>query len=89
MNNGDNSFNSLRDLSHLSSLDITKSAGSDGLFARFLRVVSDVMLYNESLCTGIISLDWKRSRLTPVYKRSEDAPGNYQPIPVVSVIVRK
>ena len=52
-------------LSHLTSLNVTKSTGPDGLSARFLKEISNEIaepltrLYTESLCTGFIPLDWK------------------------------
>ena len=66
--NNDNCFNFnmisvLTVLSHLTSLDVTKSTGPDGLSARFLKEISNEIvepltrLYNESLCTGFIPLD--------------------------------
>ena len=61
-------------LSYLSSLDVSKATGPDGLSARFLKEISSEIaeplttLYNESLRTGIIPLEWKRSHITPVHK---------------------
>ena len=82
-------------LSHLSSLDTTKATGPDGLSARFLKEISDVIvepltiLYNESLRTGVIPLEWKKSHITPVHKGgSTDEATNYRPIAVVSVVVK-
>ena len=67
----------------------------DGLSARFLKEVSDVIvepltvLYNESLQTGVIPLEWKKSHITSVHKGSSvDDATNYRPIAVVSVIVK-
>jgi len=82
-------------LSHLSSLDITKATGPDGLSARFLKEISDEIaepltaLYNESLQTGVIPLEWKKSHIIPVNKGgSIDDATNYRPIAVVSVVVK-
>ena len=61
-------------LSHLTSLDVTKSIGPDGLSARFLKEISNEIaepltkLYNDSLRTGCIPSDWKKSYITPVFK---------------------
>ena len=53
-------------LSHLNSLDVSKSAGSDGLPAQFLKAISNKIaeppltrLYNDSLHTSIIPSYWK------------------------------
>ena len=46
-------------------------------------------LYNESLHTGMIPLEWKRSHITPIHKRgSRDDPSNFCPIAVISVIAK-
>ena len=82
-------------LSRLLSLDTAKATGPDGLSARFLTEVSYeiveplTVLYNESLQTGIIPLEWKRSHITPVHKGGPaDDVTNYRPIAVVSVVVK-
>ena len=82
-------------LSHLLSLDTTKATGPDGLSARFLKEVSNVIvepltvLYNESLQTGVIPLEWKKSHITLVHKGgSADDATNYRPIAVISVVVK-
>ena len=82
-------------LSHLNSLDVSKSTGPDGLSARFLKAISNEIaepltrLYNDSLRTGIIPSDWKKSHITPVHKGgAEDDPTNYRPIAVVSIIAK-
>ena len=63
--------------------------------ARFLNEISSEIaepltaLYNESLHTGIIPLEWKRSHITPVHKGgSREDPSNFRPIAVVSVIAK-
>ena len=82
-------------LSHLSLLDTTKATGPDGLSARFLKEISNeivqplTVLYNESLRTGVIPLEWKRSHITPVHKGGfMDDATNYRPLAVVSVVVK-
>ena len=46
-------------------------------------------MYNESLQTGAILLEWKRSHITLVHKgNSADDTTNYRPIAVVSVVVK-
>ena len=71
-------------LSHLNNLDVTKSTGPDGLSARFLKAISNeiakplAQLYNDSLHSGIVPSDWKRSQIAPLHKGgAEDDPTNY------------
>ena len=60
-------------LSHLSTLDVSKSTGPDGLSAAFLREVANEIavpltnLYNQSLHNGFIPVGWKQSHITLVY----------------------
>ena len=82
-------------LSHLLSLGTTKATGPDGLPACFLKEVSHeivkllIILYNESLQTGIIPLEWKRSHIILVHKGGPaDDATDYRPIAVVSVVVK-
>ena len=82
-------------LAYLSSLNTTKATGPDGLSACFLKEISNEIvepltaLYNESLWTGVIPLEWKKSHITPVHKGdSTDDATNYRPIAVVSVVVK-
>ena len=69
---------------HLSSLDVKKSTGSDQLSSRFLKeIASEIVvpltnLFNYSLKHKVVPLAWKRSHITPVYKGgAPDDPSNY------------
>ena len=77
-------------LSHSNNLDVTKSAGQDGLSARFLKAISNEIaepLTQLLLHSGVIPSDWTRSQITPVHKgREEDDPTNYRPFTLVSII---
>ena len=80
---------------HLSTLDVRKSAGPDGLSAHFLKEIAVEIaaplahLYNLSLQQGIVPHAWKQSHITPVHKGgSTDDPSHYRPIAVVSVIAK-
>ena len=83
-------------LRHLSTLDVRKSTGLDGLSARFLREVAVEIaaplahLYNLSLRRGIVPQAWKQSHITPIHKdgSTDDDPSNYRPIAVVSVVAK-
>ena len=80
-------------LSHLSTLDVSKYTGPNGLSAAFLREVANEIavlltnLYNQSLLDGFIPVGWKQSHITPVYKGGKyDDPSNYRPISVVPIL---
>jgi len=61
-----------------------KSAGTDGMFSRFLNAISAVtaapvtMLFNQSLLEGSVPLtDWKLASVSPIFKRSRTLGENY------------
>jgi hypothetical protein len=80
----------LRSLSDKSNVDVLN------LDARLLREGADILvssltaIINKSLETGIVPPDWKRARVTPIYKdkgkKSESC--NYRPISVISHIAK-
>ncbi len=80
-------------LSLISSLDTTKSTGSDGVSARMLKATaisiarSVTDLFNLSLRTGKIPTQWKLARITPIPKggKPED-PTNYRPISILTIL---
>ena len=79
----------------LSSLNVQKSTGPDGLSARYLKEIAVeivtplIHLYNMSLKGGIIPQDWKQSHISPVHKGGNfDDPSIYRPISVVSVVAK-
>jgi hypothetical protein len=61
----------------LRNLKANKSTGLDKIPAKILKLASDIIapsltfIFNLSLATGIYVDDWKRARVTPIYK-SED-----------------
>ena len=77
----------------LKELKITKSAGPDGFHPRVLNEIStSIKLPLSIICTqsydeGRLPSDWKNAHITPIYKKgSKDAPGNYRPVSLTSVI---
>ncbi|KAF2353134.1 Reverse transcriptase domain [Trinorchestia longiramus] len=77
----------------LSILNPYKSTGPDGLGPRILKetaeVISDPLtnIFNRSLETGIVTDDWKRTNVTPIFKNgNKQIPNNYRPISLTSVI---
>ena len=82
-------------MAQLQYLDVNKSAGFDGISARFLKEVADeiieslTVLYSKSIQYGEIPLDWKKSHKTPVHKGGDPSdPGNFRTISVVPVVAK-
>ena len=84
----------------ISSLDTSKSTGPDGISARMLKSVATSItpsltrLFNLSLSTGILPDPWKRARIVPIPKstQNQSSPTNYRPIsilPLVSKLLEK
>ena len=47
-------------------------------------------LFNKSLLSGIFPDDWKRARVTPLFKQGDASDlNNYRPISVISVSITK
>ena len=47
------------------------------------------VLYNKSIQSGVVPLNWKKSHLTPVHKGGDAShPGNFHPISVVPVVAK-
>ena len=77
----------------LRNLKANKSTGLDKIPAKILKLASDIIapsltyIFNLSLATGIYVDDWKRARVTLIYK-SEDKKKceNYRPISILPII---
>ncbi|KAF2344529.1 Reverse transcriptase domain [Trinorchestia longiramus] len=77
----------------LSILNPYKSTGPDGLGPRILKESAEVIsepltnIFNRSLETGIVPVDWKHANFTSIFKkRNKQIPNNYRPISLTSVI---
>lgn len=77
----------------LLKLNGSKSCGPDKIPARILKDSNDVItpiltqIFNCSLHSGIFPDDWKKARVSPIYKNGEkEECGNYRPISVLSVV---
>ena len=65
-----------------------------GMDNAMLRISAPVLapslthIFNLSLCTGIIPSDWKKARVTPIYKDTGEKkdPNNYRPISILSTV---
>ena len=80
----------LREL--LSSSDVHKSMGPDGIHPRVMRELADELvkplsiIYQQSRDTGEVPDDWKLTSVTPIHiKGGKEDPGNYSPVSPTSV----
>ena len=81
-------------LKYLKSLSDTTNTDVLGFDSKLLLHGAEVLtaslteLFNNSLAKSSLPADWKRARVTPIYKGdgAKDEPGNYRPISVVSHI---
>ncbi|KAL8625338.1 hypothetical protein ACOMHN_044481 [Nucella lapillus] len=76
----------------LKNLDPSKAGGPDELSPRVLKEVaveiapSLALLYQASLDTGVVPVDWKSAHVSPVFKNGERyKPENYRPISLTSI----
>ena len=79
----------------LDALLINKSSGPDGLSARVLKEMSDVIavpvyiLFKNSLQTGSIPKIWKTANITAIYKKGDKKfGGNYRPVSSTCMICK-
>ena len=77
----------------LNSLNITKSTGSDGLSARFLKMSASVIapiltkIFNASIRDNSYPCLFKKAKVIPVHKRgSKSDKSNYRPISILPII---
>ena len=77
----------------LKNLDKYKSPGPDGFLPRILREVSSEVsthltsIFNRSLETGEVPLDWRMANVTPIFKKGDhERPENFRPVSLTSVV---
>ena len=77
----------------LQSLDTSKSTGSDGLSARFLKMSASVIaplltkIYNSSLNTGSYPQKFKIAKVVAIHKKGKKTDkANYRPISILPII---
>ena len=82
-------------LKELKSINKNKSCGPDQLHPRLLIELSDhiaapvTRLFNSTLKTGVLPVDWKRAFITPIYKKgSRHLPENYRPISLTAILCK-
>ena len=80
----------------LSKLSRSKATGPDNISAKLLKECPELicesllLIFNQSLRTGIFPNEWKNARVTPLYKNSgkRNDPSNYRPISVIRVVAK-
>ena len=79
----------------LRHLKNSSSPGPDEISQRVLKETANevslplTLLFNKSMQSGILPMDWKRANVVPIYKNGPKAqPVNYRPISLTSVVVR-
>ena len=82
-------------LKELSFLATDKASGLDDIHPRLLKEGAPFIsaplthMFNVSLKTGRNPRDWKRSRVTPVFKNGDKTdPNNYRPISIISSVMK-
>lgn len=86
-------------LNQLKSIDITKSCGSDGLSARFLKLSAHIIapilttIFNNSILNNTFPKSFKNAKVIPIHKKgSKSDKRNYRPIsilPLISLILER
>ena len=77
----------------LTTLDISKATGPDGVSAQMLKHTADSItpiitsLFNQSISMGTVPDQWKVSLVVPIHKQGDRAnPSNYRPISLLPII---
>ena len=77
----------------LSHLDTHKSMELNGIHARVLRELVEVLteplsiIYQQSWLTGQVPVDWRFANVTPIYRKGQkEDSGNYRPVSLTSVL---
>ena len=77
----------------LKSINDSKSTGLDGISPRFLKDGADFLcipishIVNLSISTCTVPEDFKKARITPIYKKNSKLEvGNYRPVSILSVV---
>ena len=77
----------------LSSLDINKATGVDGIPSRVLKLASAQIapsickLINLCLDQGVFPSQWKQAKVSPIHKGGQiDDPGNFRPVSILCTL---
>ena len=79
----------------LKEINRNKSCGPDNLHPRILFELADLIpeplsfLYNSTMQTGVLPIDWKRAFISPIFKKgSRHIAGNYRPISLTAIVCK-
>jgi len=80
-------------LGKLMGLKVDKSPGPDGMHPRVPKEMAGeianalVVIYQNSLDSGVVPADWKTANVTPLFKKGgRQKAGNYRPVSLTSVV---
>ena len=80
-------------LCNLKNLKANKSTGLDAIPAKILKLAAHIIapslmyIFNLSLQSGIYVNDWKRARVTPIFKSEDKSKSeNYRPNSILSIV---
>ena len=79
----------------LKALNISKSAGPDGIHPRLLVECADILaeplafLYQASIDTGVVPAAWKESVVSPIFKKGARClASNYRPVSLTAILCK-
>ena len=77
------------------SLSPYKAGGPDGIIPGVLRELAEelapalTIIFQSSLSTGIVPIDWRDAYVTPIFKKGEQYnPANYRPISLTCIVCK-
>ena len=79
-------------LGKLMGLKVVKSPGPDNLHPRVLKevtleIVDPLVIFQNSLDSGLVPADWKVANVSPLFKKGgREKTGNYRPVSLRSVL---
>jgi hypothetical protein len=78
----------------LRKLKANRASGPDGVNVNVLRRCPELgvplsILFNHSIQSGTLPIDWKSANITPLFKKgSRQIPNNYRPVSLTSQVVK-